>query len=200
MTHQHITSLKADMRREMRLRRQSEALEEQSGIDHLINQSVTAYVHETGVARLCAFWPFDGEPDLRPALEKFSAGGIKVGLPVLQPDASMIMRHWHPQCAMQTNRFGIPEPHEEAQIAARDLDLMLIPLLAWDAKGGRLGMGGGYYDRFLETLRDSDTPLRMGVAYGFQEVSVVTVDEHDILLHGLFCEHGWTMFDTHHRL
>ena len=92
---------------------------------------------------------------------------------------------------MTENHFGIPEPENGPAIQPASLDCVLIPLVAWDRNGGRLGMGAGYYDRMLAPLEQKDTPLRIGIAYGLQEVKNVPVSSHDVPLHGLICEHGW---------
>jgi 5-formyltetrahydrofolate cyclo-ligase len=179
----------------MRLRRRTARIGDKSRSDRVINRSLQDYVLDTEVDSLSAFLAFDGEPDLGPALAELSGNDVTIALPVLGTGYTMAFQCWQPETEMQINRFGIREPADGPDIKARDLDVLFIPLIAWDRQGGRLGMGGGYYDRMLETLQDHETPLRMGVAYGFQEVPRVPVEEHDIQLHGLICEHGWTLFD-----
>jgi len=73
-------------------------------------------------------------------------------------------------------------------------------LVAYDLQGNRLGMGAGYYDRELESLRDSTTPLRIGIAYSLQEVSLLPKDDWDISLHGVVNESGWFTFARSSKL
>jgi 5-formyltetrahydrofolate cyclo-ligase len=72
----------------------------------------------------------------------------------------------------------------------------LCPLLAFDARGRRLGYGGGYYDRTIQALRadNASPPLVIGVAYCMQEVQEVPADENDALLDGILTEQGVSMF------
>ncbi len=95
---------------------------------------------------------------------------------------------------MQENRLHILEPVNEPPLDLADIEILVIPLVAWDKKGNRLGMGAGFYDRLLAPHQTSAVPLRVGAAYGFQEVARVPVNDRDIPLHALLCEHGWTAF------
>ena len=79
---------------------------------------------------------------------------------------------------MADNRFGIPEPVTDETIAVKDLELILLPLTAFDLQGNRLGMGGGFYDRTLAALADKK-PLLVGLAYDFQEVADCPVEDFD---------------------
>ena len=69
-------------------------------------------------------------------------------------------------------------------------DMLIMPLVGYDLQGNRLGLGSGYYDRYLEPLRDSPAPLRVGVAYSLQEVAPLKPDSWDISLHALVNELG----------
>ena len=64
----------------------------------------------------------------------------------------------------------------------------------YDKTGNRLGMGAGYYDRQLETLRDLHRPYRLGIAYSLQQVSLIRKNDWDVPLHGLVNEQGWISF------
>jgi len=104
------------------------------------------------------------------------------------------MHRWSSKSRMKENHFHIPEPVDEPPVDVTGIDLLIIPLVAWDRNGGRLGMGGGFYDQLLTPFQEVNKPRRMGLAYGMQEVAAVPVDDWDIPLHGMICESGWTMF------
>jgi 5-formyltetrahydrofolate cyclo-ligase len=88
---------------------------------------------------------------------------------------------------LRRNRYGIAEP-VVARRPAR-LDLLVLPLVAFDAEGRRLGMGGGYYDRYL-AQRAGRRPLRVGLAFAAQEVPAVPADARDARLDAVVTEHG----------
>ena len=99
-----------------------------------------------------AFWPMPGELDLRPVLEALHARGCVCALPVVVGrHAPLVFRSWEPGAALVTSRFGISEPGPERPVVRPQQSL--VPLLAFDADGFRLGYGGGFYDRTLAALR-----------------------------------------------
>lgn len=90
---------------------------------------------------------------------------------------------------LQRGPFGVLEPREPYRLIPRqELDCVLIPGVAFDATGGRLGFGKGYYDRFLASLLP--TTYRCGLAFSLQMVSCVPQDPHDICMHGIVTEQG----------
>ncbi|WP_171011442.1 5-formyltetrahydrofolate cyclo-ligase [Haloimpatiens lingqiaonensis] len=85
---------------------------------------------------------------------------------------------------LEPSNYGILEPKNYCkEIPSKDIDLALIPGLAFDLNGGRMGYGGGYYDRFLKTL-SSNCP-KIGICYNFQVIQNVPMSEHDIKTDGL---------------
>ena len=99
-----------------------------------------------------AFWPMAGELDLRPLLEALHARGCVCGLPVVvERNAPLVFRSWEPGVALVTSRFGIDEPAaDRPEVRPHHA---LVPLLAFDDDGYRLGYGGGFYDRTLALWR-----------------------------------------------
>ncbi len=91
-------------------------------------------------------------------------------LPRITSTRTMAFHRWRGGEALRTNRFGIGEPAPEApRVQPQATDLMLVPLVAWDRRGTRLGMGGGFYDRYLHGL--AEPPALVGVAFACQEHS-----------------------------
>ena len=105
---------------------------------------------------------------------------------VIERDAPMIFRHWSPGEPLELDEAGVPAPFPLA--ATVTPDLIVTPLLAFDARGGRLGQGGGYYDRTFAALPDA---RRIGFAYAGQEIENLPLQPHDIRLHGVLTERGY---------
>ena len=94
---------------------------------------------------------------------------------------------------LNNNKFGIPEPvtRTEDLIAADILDLVIVPLVAFDSNCNRLGMGGGYYDRalaFKQTSSEAHSPLLIGLAYELQKVNALEINSWDIPMDGIISE------------
>ena len=116
--------------------------------------------------------------------------GRELCLPVVvERDAPMVFRRWSPGEPLELDEAGVPAPLPLAGIV--DPDLILTPLLAFDVRGGRLGQGGGYYDRTFAVRPET---LRIGFAYAGQEVDALPVEPHDIRLHGVLTETGYRPF------
>ena len=121
------------------------------------------------------------------ALER---AGRQLCLPVVvERDAPMIFRRWSPGEPLELDEAGVPAPFPLAEVV--DPDVILTPLLAFDARGGRLGQGGGYYDR---TFAARPEVTRIGFAYAGQEVDDLPAEPHDVRLHGVLTETGYRPF------
>ncbi len=134
---------------------------------------------------IAGFWPMGEEMDARPLLHALHARGHRILLPVTpRRGMPLSFRPWQPGIAMLPGRFGTqhPEASEEATP-----DWLLIPLLAFDAAGNRLGYGGGFYDRTLALMPAAH---RLGIAYAAQQVPRVPVGPTDIPLHAIATEAG----------
>jgi 5-formyltetrahydrofolate cyclo-ligase len=93
----------------------------------------------------------------------------------------------------RSNRLGIAEPEGMRIIGARWLDVVFLPLVGFDARGVRLGTGGGYYDRafaFRRWRTAWHTPQLVGLAYAFQQVETITHAAHDVLMDAVVTEKG----------
>lgn len=119
------------------------------------------------------------------ALER---GGRELCLPVVvERDAPMLFRRWRFGDPLELDAAGVPAPLPLAGTVTPDL--ILTPLLAFDDAGGRLGQGGGYYDRTFAALPAAQ---RIGLAYAGQQVDHLPLEGHDIRLHGVLTETGYT--------
>ena len=139
---------------------------------------------------IAGFWPMGTEIDVRPLLHALAGRGHPILLPATPPRGQpLTFRRWHPGDAMLPDRFGTVAPEGEPGIP----DVLLVPLLAWDAAGNRLGYGGGYYDRTLAALPDRRA---IGCAYAAQQVDRVPTGPHDVPLAAVATECGITLFRT----
>src|SRR5262245_61472119 len=99
---------------------------------------------------LSAYWPVEGELDLRPLIHRALELGKRVYLPVVDPVARVLhFARYRPERGLRVSGYGLSEPRAQRgeRIDPRRLDLVLLPLVGFDGSGTRLGMGGGYYDR-----------------------------------------------------
>ncbi len=113
-----------------------------------------------------------------PLMTWLLAEGFRLALPVMQGKGkSLLMRSWSPGDVMAPAAWGIAEPMEDKP--AVDPDVVLVPLLAFDARGYRLGYGGGFYDRTLGRLRKLKPIVAVGVAYDEQRVDAVPAESYD---------------------
>lgn len=146
--------------------------------------------------RVGFYWPNDGEVDLIGLSRTLSK---QFFLPLL----SERIRPWSGRGLLfgdieqdiRPNRYGIPEPQSRRGLLhASELDFVLIPLVAFDRAGHRLGMGGGYYDRALSNLRKWKPVPLMGVAHDLQEVQELVHEPWDIKLDGVVTESELVLF------
>jgi len=138
-------------------------------------------------AVISGFWPLGDEIDTRPTLIRFHEMGWRCGLPVTgRKNTPLTFREWVPGAAMAEGRFGVMTPLPDQP--ELDPDVLLVPLLAFDRQGFRLGYGGGFYDRTLERLRAMKSVIAVGVAFAAQEVAAVPRHDGDQPLDWLVTE------------
>lgn len=139
---------------------------------------VLATLEFTAGAVVSGYWPLGDELDLRPLLEALDARGCQVVLPTMTgKDRPLVFRDWKPGDELVPAGFGTLEPAPSS--TSRAPDVLLVPLLAFDRKGYRLGYGGGFYDRSLAELRAAKRVTAVGTAFAGQEVEAVPHDHND---------------------
>ncbi|HTW28367.1 MAG TPA: 5-formyltetrahydrofolate cyclo-ligase [Acetobacteraceae bacterium] len=135
-------------------------------------------------ACVAGFWPLPGEIDLRPLLQALHARGHTMVLPdTPKRGLPLCFRAWRPGGALLPGRFGTLHPDGPL----RDPDILLVPLLAFDRRGRRLGYGAGYYDRTLAALPGR---VAIGCAFAAQEVAAVPAGPADVALSMVATERG----------
>jgi len=130
----------------------------------------------------------NGELELRSVIRKLWHQRKSVWLPAIDENKERLLQfcEYTPSTKLVNNRFGIPQPdtNQNISIEPKHLDVVLVPLVAFDKDLNRLGMGGGYYDttfRFIKQDKFAETKL-LGMAYDFQEVEQVPVEKWDMPL------------------
>lgn len=147
---------------------------------------------------IALYLPNDGEIDPRLLLQAAQRRGKATYLPVLNPwpRTRMVFQRIEPCEQLRRNRFGILEPviRTARQRRVWALDLLLMPLVGFDGKGGRLGMGGGFYDRSLAyraMRKKSHKPTLLGLAHECQRVDQLPLESWDVALQATVTDQGW---------
>ena len=132
------------------------------------------------------YYAINGEADTLKLIEFLWSNNQNAFLPVINHDG-LLFGNFTPNSDLNENTYGIPEPEltKENQVSALELDMVFVPLVAFDQDGYRLGMGGGYYDRtFEKKLKNQKptTPLLVGLAYEFQKQNNLVHQPWDVPL------------------
>ena len=177
------------LRQSMRERRRALPAAERIAAATQLSERLDALAELHTDARIAGYWASDGELPLAAVLPKLMGRGAHFHLPVIlgARATALAFAPWRAGQPIRANRFGIPEPeYEVAQLVSPQLmQCVLMPLVAFDRRGHRLGMGGGYYDASFEFLRFGERPrepLLVGIAYAFQEVPHIEPKPHDVHL------------------
>lgn len=135
--------------------------------------------------RIAAYFAVNGEISLHSVIDIALAQDKEIYLPNLDQKALRFSPYFHEQ-KMRMNRYRLPEPDvsDDAMLAPDALDLVLLPLVAFDAQRNRVGMGGGYYDRSFAFRQNPDitSPVLIGVAHELQKVECLVPESWDVRL------------------
>jgi 5-formyltetrahydrofolate cyclo-ligase len=179
MDHAETQALKANLRREASVRRrQAHLAHPQAGLALL--QHFKSAIQAPAGATISGFWPMGDEIDIVPLLSQLHAIGHPIGLPVVvKKGEPLVFRSWHPGLVLVDGGFKTEVPPASSPELVPEI--LIVPLLAFDNEGYRLGYGGGFYDRTLEKLRGvrGKRPLAVGVAFSAQHVARVPRDHYD---------------------
>ena len=140
-------------------------------------------------ATVMGYWALPSEPDLKSALAEWSEQGCRVCLPrVLGAELTAVQVKSFDH--LNRSELGVhePDPAHGTPLDPGEIDVVLVPGVAFSRDGGRLGRGAGYYDRFLARL--NPTALKLGVAFSCQLFDTVPLEPHDVILDQVICETG----------
>lgn len=133
---------------------------------------------------IAAYLPMGGELDPRPLMQALRKNGNSICLPVcINEDAPLVFRRYRQNDALLPDDMGIAAPRATAQQVTPDI--VLLPLLAFDGQGHRLGRGGGFYDRTLAELKKRSDCRFIGLAFDMQMVDKCPIAPHDEALHAV---------------
>jgi 5-formyltetrahydrofolate cyclo-ligase len=167
--------------------RRREAFADRAAASARICASLLPFLEDAAVVSL--YWPIGAEVDPRAALEALARRGVVTCLPrVVGRGQPLAFHRWRPGDPLVAGPFGTREPEPTAPAATPDH--LVVPLLGFDARGYRLGYGGGFYDRTLARLRATGEPRAIGVAFACQEVDHVPRGRYDQPLDRIVTETG----------
>ncbi|EIW8579478.1 5-formyltetrahydrofolate cyclo-ligase [Klebsiella aerogenes] len=173
------------IRQQSRERRRALSAEQQQRFALQAAERMMAYPPVVLAHTVALFLSFDGELDTQPLIEQLWRAGKRVYLPVLHPfsPGNLLFLHYHPQSQLIFNRLKIYEPKLDVRdvLPLAELDVLITPLVAFDASGQRLGMGGGFYDRTLQNWRQYRLQP-VGYAHDCQQVDTLPSEQWDIPL------------------
>ncbi len=192
---------RSDLRKQLRARRMQLTPLQRSKAAEKMAEQIAASRLFCNSQRIAAYLPVNGEIDPTPLIEIAWSMHKRIYLPVLTPayDGKLWFVRYDVNSRMVKNRFRIPEPvaGQRQRIRSIALDLVLTPLVGFDNKGNRLGMGGGFYDRtfaFLNRRKHLKKPCMLGLAYENQRVGKLKNEAWDVKLHSVATELGYFSF------
>jgi 5-formyltetrahydrofolate cyclo-ligase len=187
-TAQSLVRRKAVLRAEQRRRRSAlDADLRAAAAETVADRLVQAFRLQPG-SIVSGYWPLADELDPRPAMIRLAGLGHPLALPRVQGRGRPLAFHaWQAGDPLLAGPFGLMEPSPDAPLV--DPRILLVPLLAFDRAGRRLGYGAGYYDMVLRDLRaQGPAPFAIGVAFAAQEVAEVPAGPSDQMLDAVVTE------------
>ena len=133
-------------------------------------------INRFNLKNIGGYYPSNYEIDDLHILDLLEKKNFKVSLPIIKKNNQMNFYSWLRNDPLKINKFGIPEP-VSSKISYPDI--LLVPLVAFDSRLNRLGYGGGYYDRYIEKLEKVKKVIKIGLAFSFQKISSIPVDQND---------------------
>lgn len=174
-----------DIRQHVRHLRRALTDDQQENAADLLAEHAINLAPITEAQNVALFLSVDGELNTRPLIAKLWQQRKQVYLPVLHPfsPGNLLFLRYTPETSLTLNKLRIPEPPLDIRhlITLDQIDVMMVPLVAFDRQGQRLGMGGGFYDRTLQNWKQHGF-LPVGLAHDCQLVDALPVAEWDVPL------------------
>lgn len=159
---------------------------ERRHLDEILTRTLDSLLPTVEGKIVSAYWPFRAEPDLRPWLESVAQRGGRAALPlVVQKGAPLVFRTWRQGEPLEPGIWNIPVPSQGPAVLP---DVVIAPLVGFDAEGYRLGYGGGFFDRTLAAM--PRRPLVIGIGYAQQRIATIFPQPYDIAMSVIVTEQG----------
>jgi len=186
----NIPASKSSLRRQLRQARRDLPYQQQLNASQQLIRVIRPVIRAQKTTRIALYLAMDGEIDLSPFINACHEWNIEVYLPVLHRyKPTLWFARYDDSSVMYPNKYGIPEPIKSDPIRPWQLTMVLFPLVGFDEQGGRLGMGGGFYDRtFANANHWPKKPKMFGVAHECQKVDQIPLEAWDIKLNGIFSD------------
>lgn len=165
-----LKKLKRAVRRDALERRDALSAEERASTSATIVERAMSLPEVSGASTPMAFWSFGSEVETAPLIERLHAAGKRVVLPRIEA-GDLVAVVYAPGDPVAATSFGAMEPQGVELVSPEDVDVVIAPGVAFDRRGGRVGYGGGFYDRFLRRMRP-DAPV-VAIAFALQVVDEV---------------------------
>lgn len=182
----HNKAARDALRRDVRHQRNAMSSAEQAQFAHQAVQQLLPVITQGDFQRVAVYLTNDGELDTQPLINALWQHNIDVYLPRLHPFSrgNLIFLAYTPETTLTTNKLKIKEPKLDItqMLLPHQLDMIVTPLVAFDAHGARMGMGGGYYDRTLANWQQQGKPLPVGYAHNCQQVDALSQAHWDVPL------------------
>jgi len=184
-----MSQTRAELRRAMRDRRRALPAPARIAAAEALAERLLALPFAPRSGHVAGYWATDGEIPLH-AWQLRLPRTVRYCLPVLHEDATLRFAPWRPGAPLAPNRYGIPEPDVPAGdlLEPAQLDLVVVPLVAFDPNCQRLGMGGGWYDRSFAFRGAQPPPYLVGAGFSFQQVASVDAESWDVPLDAVCTE------------
>ena len=168
---------KKELRKEIRARKRDIPVDELREMSRLLCKRLLANERLGNASTVMMYYPLSDEVDVTPVIEQLAESGKTVVLPQVTGEAEMVLRRYTGKADLREGAFGIMEPCGELFTDYEAIDVAIIPGMAFDRHGNRLGRGKGYYDRFLPLL--PTRVYKIGVCFPFQLLDDIPMEEHD---------------------
>ncbi|HVJ62717.1 MAG TPA: 5-formyltetrahydrofolate cyclo-ligase [Tahibacter sp.] len=180
-----ISADRAALRARLKERRQGLGAAERIGAAQGVAAQLSQLPELTVDTRIGAYFAVNGELSLHLVVAQCWRRGQTVHLPIAGLRRRLHYAPYSAQTAVAPNRYGIPEPQHVAPVDPESLELVLVPLVAFNRRGHRLGYGGGFYDTSFAFLHERERPalpLLVGIGYAFQEIDTLAPESWDVRL------------------
>ncbi|MEI7886669.1 MAG: 5-formyltetrahydrofolate cyclo-ligase [Actinomycetes bacterium] len=194
------SELRSKLRVTLREIRRSIPFEQRSAAQQAASERVVEFAARLSPGRICTYMASDGELDVNARSMELRSLGWRIFLPVIGQSKQMQFAQWIPGEDLEANRFGIPEPASPRELLSpNQMDLALVPCVAVDESGNRLGFGAGFYDRAFATqlpqeFASSGQPIReprtvlVGCAFDLQVVDQFGSEPWDVPMNYILTE------------